>query len=412
MLLPIRLRRVDTCHTFFEKQLIHARSPVAILAYERPFIEQSPYLDSCSMQNEGKASLTPLPTRCSLEQAVATYIDRRKLHLKPRSIENYKTHFRSLVQFFGPGKRLETFHEGDFREYQQWRSVAGPDHQPVGASCINHELNALAQVLELADLWHPISRYYEALRPKTWAPPRVLAPEEEERFFRFAQRKPEWQIAYFASQITANSTVSGCELRHLRLKHLLLDGRPPILHVPELAKNEHRIRRIPLNEAALNAVQCLAKLATNRGSKLPEHHLIPFRIKKGSYDPEKPASSYFIRSSFRSIARSCGLQWLTPTTFRHQAITKLLESGAPDETVRALAGHVSEKAMRYYSHIRIEAKEEAVRRLDKPARPRRVELQDSKFNMLASIKVAARRLQIPADAALELILEYEARKAG
>ena len=68
--------------------------------------------------------------------------------------------------------------------------------------------------------------------------------------------------------------------------------------------------------------------------------------------------------------------------------------------------------MRYYSHIRIEAKEEAVRRLEKPARPSRPKLQGSELNMLASIRAAARRLNIPTDAALELILEYERRKAG
>lgn len=364
------------------------------------------------MRNERKNSVSPLSPRCSLEQAFTIYLDRRRFHLKPRSIDNYKTHFCSLIRFFGPGKRLEAFHEGDFRQYQRWRSVAGQDHRPVGASCINHELNALAQVLELADLWYPISRYYEVLRPTTWTPPRILAAEEEERFFRFAQRKPEWQIACFASQITANSTVSGCELRHLRLKHLLLDHSPPILHVPEMVKNDHRIRSVPLNEPALNAIRCLAALAATRGSKLPEHHLIPFRIKKGSYDPEKPASPYFIRSSFRSVARSCGLNWVTPSTFRHQAITKLLESGAPDETVRALAGHVSEKAMRYYSHIRIEAKEQAIRRLEKPGRSKPSRPEGGEFNMLASVKAAARRLHIPTDAALELILEYERSKAG
>jgi len=145
---------------------------------------------------------------------------------------------------------------------------------------------------------------------------------------------------------------------------------------------------------------------------LPEHYLIPFRVKKGTYDPKRPASPYFIRSSFRRIARLCGLKWVTPTTFRHQAITKLLESGALDETVRAIACQVSEKAMRYNSHIRIEAKTEAVRRLERSARKRPEHQTQGRASILVSVKAAAHRLDIPTDAALELILEYERSKAG
>jgi len=364
------------------------------------------------MENHSTFMTPPVSANCGLAEAFEIYLQRRKLVIKPRSTDNYRFHFRCLIKFFGPEKRLETLHEGSFREYQEWRSKAGPDHGLAGASCINHELNALAQVLDLADLWHPISKYYEPLPLKNWAPPRVLTSEEEERFFRFASRKPTWKTAYCASQITANSTISGCELRHLQLKHLLLQHRPPIIRVPEQVKNQYRVRTIPLNAPALRAVTELVQIASSRGSTKPEHYLIPFRVKKGLYDPNRPASEYFIRSSFRSIARSCGLEWATPTTFRHQAITKLLENGAPDETVRAIAGHVSAKAMSYYSHIRIEAKNEAVGRLENWSRKKSGSPPDRRPSMLNNVKDVARRLRIPQDAAMELILEYERSKAG
>jgi integrase len=152
-------------------------------------------------------------------------------------------------------------------------------------------------------------------------------------------------------------------LRTLRLKNLRLDQLPPIVNVSEEAKNKHRIRAVPLNDTALSAIRELLALAGERGSVEPEHYLIAFRLKKGTYAPERPASPYFIRTTFRAIGRACGLRWVTPTNFRHQAITKLLESGTPDETVRAIAGHVSQRAMSYYSHIRIEAKKIARDRL-------------------------------------------------
>lgn len=130
--------------------------------------------------------------------------------------------------------------------------------------------------------------------------------------------------------------------------------------------------------------------------------------------PEKPASPYFIRTSFRAIGRSCGLQWVTPTTFRHQAITKLLESGAPDETVRAIAGHGSQRTLSYYSHIRIEAKKVALDRLEtlptqiKPTRPR----SGAAFPLLKQIRAMASQLAIGPDAALELVLSYERTKTA
>ena len=42
--------------------------------------------------------------------------------------------------------------------------------------------------------------------------------------------------------------------------------------------------------------------------------------------------------------------------FRHAAITKLAESGAGDETIMAIAGHVSRGMLSRYAHIRTEAK--------------------------------------------------------
>ena len=48
---------------------------------------------------------------------------------------------------------------------------------------------------------------------------------------------------------------------------------------------------------------------------------------------------------------------------RHTAIAKLAEEGVPDSTMKALAGHVHEKMLERYSHIRMAAKREAVEAL-------------------------------------------------
>lgn len=315
------------------------------------------------------------------------------------------------MSFFDPSRALSTFHEGDLREYQHWRSVPGETQRKAGPSLINHEIGALAQVLKFAGLWLPISKYYERLPETNSSHPKVLTAEQEDRFFRAAASKPRWRMAYNSARLTANSTISGCELRTLRLFNLQLEQIPPKVTVSEMAKNKHRMRSVPLNETAVDAIRELLVLARKRGSINPSHYLFAFRRKSGTYVPEKPASPYFIRTSFRAIGRSCGLQWVTPTTFRHQAITKLLEAGAPDETVRAIAGHGSQRALSYYSHIRIEAKKVALDRLALPTEMKSARTRGgAAFPLLKQLRTIANQLGIAPDAALELVLAYERSK--
>jgi hypothetical protein len=45
---------------------------------------------------------------------------------------------------------------------------------------------------------------------------------------------------------------------------------------------------------------------------------------------------------------------------RHHAVTELAESQASDQTIMAIAGHVSPKMLAHYSHVRIESKRKAL----------------------------------------------------
>ena len=59
---------------------------------------------------------------------------------------------------------------------------------------------------------------------------------------------------------------------------------------------------------------------------------------------------------------------------RHHAITELAESQASDSTIMALSGHVSRKMLEHYSHVRQEAKRDAVNVLSAkvPQKPTKV----------------------------------------
>ena len=60
---------------------------------------------------------------------------------------------------------------------------------------------------------------------------------------------------------------------------------------------------------------------------------------------------------------------------RHQAITELAENGEADMTILALAGHVSKRMIEYYSHVRQQAKRNALEKLCKVATPEGVTSQ-------------------------------------
>jgi integrase len=45
---------------------------------------------------------------------------------------------------------------------------------------------------------------------------------------------------------------------------------------------------------------------------------------------------------------------------RHTLITELAESGAGDQTIMDIAGHVSKQMLKHYSHVRMEAKRRAL----------------------------------------------------
>lgn len=306
--------------------------------------------------------LTLLP----LKQAATIWLKRHHeiSGISDRTYRDYQFYIRSLTKNGLGDLLLSQIHIGHIVQYRKMRQ------QTAGAQCINHEIVTLKQIMEMAGLWDIIGKHYKPLKVINSGPPRILTPEEEERFFRVVAIKPEWEVAYWAASLTNNTSAYGCELRFLQLKHIFLDHIPPKIHIPDdKVKNEFRARVIPLNEVALKQVQRLmSRLQKIAGGMCrPDYYLFPFRIKKGEYDLNRPASAFFIRSAFRSMRKATGLDWLQPRHFRNQIITKLFESGAPDETITSIAGHQAIKMSKYYSRIRLHAKAEALDKISPKA---------------------------------------------
>ena len=93
------------------------------------------------------------------------------------------------------------------------------------------------------------------------------------------------------------------------------------------------------------------------GGTEPDHHVFP-ACEHGKIDPTRPQKSW--RSAWRSLRKAAGLPRLRFHDLKHHAITELAESQASDQTIMAIAGHVSPKMLAHYSHVRLEAKRQAL----------------------------------------------------
>jgi len=215
-------------------------------------------------------AITPLQLRTlPFEEAAKYWLEIKKLYSKkPRTIEMYEWYIRNLEKVFA-GVLLAQIHIGHFMEYQRQRRLS------AGASCVNHELNTLSQILKAADLWDLIEKHYKPLPTPNWTPPKVLTAEEEEKFFRVVSGNPDWSVVYWAVSLTNNTSAMGVELRYLQLKHIFLDQEPPTIHIPDSkVKNEFRARVVPLNVVAAKQVGRIVERAKKLGAWHPDHYCV------------------------------------------------------------------------------------------------------------------------------------------
>ena len=97
------------------------------------------------------------------------------------------------------------------------------------------------------------------------------------------------------------------------------------------------------------------------GATEPEHYLFP-ACQRHCIDPTRSQTTW--RTAWRNLTKEAGLKGLRFHDLRHHGITKLAEAGVPDQTLMAIAGHVSREMLEHYSHIRQKAKREAVEAID------------------------------------------------
>lgn len=310
-------------------------------------------------------------------EAARQWLESRKSKLSPRTYQDYLEDIRTLARFFGL-MRLRDIHIGHVHIYQRSRQeqIRGTkQHQATrrarpgrdfsdGASAINHELSCLGQVLKVAGLWTEIARFYEPLRTPKEDRGIALTEEEESHLFQVARKRKRWLVAYAAGLLSLSTTAGPSEIRHLRVRNLQLAREVPVMEIEGGAKNEHRVRIVPLVGDGLWAAGFLLERyreLCRRYSIAPDpgHYVLPHRAhRRGApIDPTQPMGSW--KKAWQKLREEAGKKFprllqVRRYDLRHTACTKMLEDPRLSySTIEAIMGHrLGSRTKHKYDHIR------------------------------------------------------------
>ena len=101
------------------------------------------------------------------------------------------------------------------------------------------------------------------------------------------------------------------------------------------------------------------------GHTEPDHYLWP-ACQWGRYDPTQPMLKW--DTAWRALRDAAGLPRFRFHDLRHTVITELAELGVADHVLESISGHLSRRMLEHYSHIRIDAKRQALDALDESRR--------------------------------------------
>ena len=302
--------------------------------------------------------------RLPFSQAADEYVSARKLELAPASRAKEKQLLVQLRAYFKQ-EPLKAVTVKRITDYRTWRAEQG-----VGPATLNAELGILRRILKRAKLWARVADDIRPLKePSTIG--RAITEEEKQRLLKTAVMRPEWETAYLAAILCLNTTARGCELKGLQWCDVDLFTRTLTIRTSKTAAGE---RVVPLTDVAISALARLRRRAEGFGTVVPSHYVFAAFVPKftfsgkrvvdynvSGFDATRHVKSW--RTAWRTLTKKAGLPGFRFHDLRHCAITQLAENGTSDSTIMAIAGHVSRRMLERYSHVRMEAKRNAMEAL-------------------------------------------------
>jgi integrase len=187
------------------------------------------------------------------------------------------------------------------------------------------------------------------------SPGRAYTADEKARMLEEARKLRTPQMGA-ALALDLNTGLRDKELRQIRWEQI------DLVHKKSLTVGKSKTeagtgRVIPLNETAIAALEAHAAWYTRRfGECRPEWFVFAFG-KPLPKDPTRPITSF--KTAWTKVRQKAGVKGRWHDN-RHTLVTELAESGAGDEVIMSIAGHVSRAMLSRYSHVRMEAKRRAL----------------------------------------------------
>jgi integrase len=290
----------------------------------------------------------------------------------PQTLVEYK--LKRVVELLGARLVLEITPKVVTR-YQADRLI-----KKAAPKTINEEVALMLRLCgDQGDLIRSRLRREKALKLKVDASPgKPFSVEEQERMLAVALESTQRARAACNRQTRGEKQAKGekqggspsiypalvlalnCGMRDAEIKNLTwaqIDFAKQILTVGKAKTDAGTGRTIPLTGTLLDAlVDHTRWYAARFGDPQPDWFLLPGggRFPK---DPTVPITT--LKTAWTSIREKAHVSGRWHDT-RHTLVTELAEAGAGDETIMAIAGHVSRQMLSRYSHIRTVAKRRAL----------------------------------------------------
>jgi integrase len=295
----------------------------------------------------GRRELPP-----TFERASKEYQESRVGRVSVHTADIAKYSLKHLSPVFG-SKILCDITAEDIARYQKRRQQEGAEGRTV-----NMEVGVLRAVLTAHRMWERIAHDVHMLSERKDIG-RALTPEEESRLLEETKRRDS--ACHTATVLALNTSMGKKEIRTLTWGRVDFEGRTVTVGK---SKNEFRTgRMIPLNPAAFEA---LVKWAGRFPNAEPTHYVFPWSD-QGHVDPTRPTNGW--RTAWEKARKRAGVT-LRFHDLRVTCITKLAEGQASDQTIKAIAGHVSQRMLEHYSRIRMDAKRHALDAIAQPSEKR------------------------------------------
>jgi len=285
-------------------------------------------------------------------RAADDWLEAVKPHLAERTPEIYEVALRCHLKPALGALLLCDIDAGRIATYQARRKA-----ESASARTLNKELQVLRQVLKRHKLWANLQGDVRFERESDHIG-KALTREEEAGLLKACASNPLLQAVV---TLALNTALRKNEIRTLRWGQIDLFKRT--LTVGKTKTSAGSGRMIPLNGPAYAAV---VKWAGRFPESKPTDYVFPAcenaRIDRPRFHAEKVDCSRPIKSwrtAWRRALKDAGLA-VRFHDLRHACITKLAEGLASEQTLMAIAGHVSRKMLEHYSHIRLEAKRAAL----------------------------------------------------